>query len=446
MRTTSTPCRCHSATRRSASAPPTSRMRSSATPTSVPGGVRGGGAGGRQHGGQQRGEDEAEAQAHGPRNAAPPTIGAGKAIHRRAPGVSALHRGHRRPPASRSPCPRRCCACAPTSSCSALFRAGREEAFRVLHDRYHERLLAYVRHMLRGHSEAEDIVQDVFERAYGALRAGERDIAVRPWLYRVAHNRCIDYVRRAPATPLQPDELLPGGIDPVARRRAARGPAAPRRRPPRAARAAALGADHPRARGALLRRPRDDARGHRARRQVAARARPQRARRGGRGARHRLRRDPRRARARRRPPGPAAAAAARPPAPVLLAAARTARRCATATRSSRASSPARRRCCSAAGSPRCSAPAAAPASAAAGSSLAAGATKAMAVASASFAVAGGAAEVADHAHVQGRHAHTATAAAVSQQRAHPTPSPPPPQRGRAAPLGGRPWDGRTRCR
>ena len=96
-----------------------------------------------------------------------------------------------------------------------LFRAGREDAFRVLHDRYHERLLAYVRHMLRGHADAEDIVQDVFERAYGALRSGERDIAVRPWLYRVAHNRCIDYVRRAPATPLQPDELLPGGIDPV---------------------------------------------------------------------------------------------------------------------------------------------------------------------------------------------------------------------------------------
>ena len=98
----------------------------------------------------------------------------------------------------------------------ALFRSGREEAFRAIHDRYHDRLLAYVRHMLRGNSEAEDIVQDVFLRAYGALRTGEREIALRPWLYRVAHNRCIDYVRRAPATPLQPDELLPGGTDPVA--------------------------------------------------------------------------------------------------------------------------------------------------------------------------------------------------------------------------------------
>jgi RNA polymerase sigma factor (sigma-70 family) len=98
----------------------------------------------------------------------------------------------------------------------ALFRSGREEAFRALHDRYHDRLLAYVRHMLRGHSDAEDVVQDVFLRAYGSLRAGDREIAVRPWLYRVAHNRCIDYVRRAPTPALQPDELLPGGIDPVA--------------------------------------------------------------------------------------------------------------------------------------------------------------------------------------------------------------------------------------
>jgi RNA polymerase sigma factor (sigma-70 family) len=95
------------------------------------------------------------------------------------------------------------------------FRAGREDAFRILHERYHDRLLAYVRHMLHGHADAEDVVQDVFERAYSGLRAGERDIAVRPWLYRVAHNRCIDYARRAPTPPLPADEGVPGGVDPV---------------------------------------------------------------------------------------------------------------------------------------------------------------------------------------------------------------------------------------
>src|ERR687890_1308708 len=80
----------------------------------------------------------------------------------------------------------------------ALFRAGSDDAFGILHERYRQRLFAYVRQMLAGHSrqDAEDVLQDVFVRAYGALRADERDVNLRAWLYRVAHNRCIDHLRR----------------------------------------------------------------------------------------------------------------------------------------------------------------------------------------------------------------------------------------------------------
>src|SRR4051795_2527799 len=80
----------------------------------------------------------------------------------------------------------------------AAFRRGSDEAFRVLHDRYRQRLFAYVRQMLSGASrqDAEDVLQDVFVRAYGALRNDARDMNVRAWLYRVAHNRCIDHLRR----------------------------------------------------------------------------------------------------------------------------------------------------------------------------------------------------------------------------------------------------------
>ena len=82
----------------------------------------------------------------------------------------------------------------------ALFRAGHDEAFRVIHDRYEKRLLAYTRQMLpRGH-DAEDALQDVFVRAYSGLRSSERELALRAWLFRVAHNRCIDELRR-PAPP-----------------------------------------------------------------------------------------------------------------------------------------------------------------------------------------------------------------------------------------------------
>ncbi len=83
-----------------------------------------------------------------------------------------------------------------------LFRAGSEEAFRTIHDRYRVRLFAYARQMLAGsRQDAEDALQDVFVRAYASLRAHDRPIILRAWLYRVAHNRCIDYLRRPQVDP-----------------------------------------------------------------------------------------------------------------------------------------------------------------------------------------------------------------------------------------------------
>src|SRR3954453_1857968 len=79
----------------------------------------------------------------------------------------------------------------------AAFRAGNEDAFQVIFDRYRQRLFAYTRQMLGGsRQDAEDALQDVFLRAYGALRANDRPVSLRAWLYRVAHNRCIDQLRR----------------------------------------------------------------------------------------------------------------------------------------------------------------------------------------------------------------------------------------------------------
>jgi len=79
----------------------------------------------------------------------------------------------------------------------ALFRAGNDAAFSVIHDRYRQRLFAYSRQMLGGsRQDAEDALQDVFLRAYSSLRSNDRPLSLRAWLYRVAHNRCIDQLRR----------------------------------------------------------------------------------------------------------------------------------------------------------------------------------------------------------------------------------------------------------
>ncbi|MDX6719753.1 MAG: hypothetical protein QOJ63_2007 [Solirubrobacteraceae bacterium] len=79
----------------------------------------------------------------------------------------------------------------------ALFRAGNDAAFSVIHDRYRQRLFAYSRQMLGGsRQDAEDALQDVFLRAYSSLRSNDRPLSLRAWLYRVAHNRCIDHLRK----------------------------------------------------------------------------------------------------------------------------------------------------------------------------------------------------------------------------------------------------------
>jgi RNA polymerase sigma factor (sigma-70 family) len=79
----------------------------------------------------------------------------------------------------------------------ALFREGHDEAFQTIHDRYRQRLFAYTRQMLPGaRQDAEDALQDVFVRAYSGLRANDRELTLRAWLYRVAHNRCVDELRR----------------------------------------------------------------------------------------------------------------------------------------------------------------------------------------------------------------------------------------------------------
>jgi len=85
-----------------------------------------------------------------------------------------------------------------------LFRSGSDEAFGVIHDRYRQRLYAYSRQMLGGSgSDAEDVMQDVFLRAYRSLRADARPVSLRAWLYRVAHNRCVDHLRRPVPAPCE---------------------------------------------------------------------------------------------------------------------------------------------------------------------------------------------------------------------------------------------------
>jgi RNA polymerase sigma-70 factor (ECF subfamily) len=69
-------------------------------------------------------------------------------------------------------------------------------AFRVLSERYLKRLFNYSNRMLGNTAEAEDVSQETFARFWQRAPAWEAHATVGTWLFRVAHNLCIDRLRQ----------------------------------------------------------------------------------------------------------------------------------------------------------------------------------------------------------------------------------------------------------
>src|SRR4051794_10165158 len=79
----------------------------------------------------------------------------------------------------------------------AAVRRGDDRAFEALYERYQRRIHAYVLGMVKDHQRAEDVTQEVFVSALRRMRATERPIAFKPWIYEIAKNACIDQFRRS---------------------------------------------------------------------------------------------------------------------------------------------------------------------------------------------------------------------------------------------------------
>jgi RNA polymerase sigma factor (sigma-70 family) len=82
----------------------------------------------------------------------------------------------------------------------AAVRRGDDRAFEALYQRYCRRIHAYVFGMVKDHGRAEDVTQEVFVSALRRMRATERPIAFKPWIYEIAKNACIDQFRRSKRT------------------------------------------------------------------------------------------------------------------------------------------------------------------------------------------------------------------------------------------------------
>ncbi|HEY1457842.1 MAG TPA: RNA polymerase sigma factor, partial [Solirubrobacteraceae bacterium] len=77
-----------------------------------------------------------------------------------------------------------------------LASRGDARAFATIYARHHQALYRYCRSIVRNDHDAQDALQNAMTSAYAAVCSSEREIAVRPWLFRIAHNEAISILRR----------------------------------------------------------------------------------------------------------------------------------------------------------------------------------------------------------------------------------------------------------
>ena len=88
---------------------------------------------------------------------------------------------------------------------------GNQLSFQLLIERYQDRLFGLVRHYTKSAVEIEDIVQDTFIKAYRKLESFQHQSSFSTWLYRIAVNTALDFLKRSGRNPVQavedPEEI-----------------------------------------------------------------------------------------------------------------------------------------------------------------------------------------------------------------------------------------------
>ena len=95
--------------------------------------------------------------------------------------------------------------------------AGDERAFAAIYRRYHQDLYRYCLALLRDREDAQDALQATMVKALRALPGETREIELKPWLFRIAHNESISLVRRRRTTAELDPEMVESGETPERR-------------------------------------------------------------------------------------------------------------------------------------------------------------------------------------------------------------------------------------
>ena len=80
---------------------------------------------------------------------------------------------------------------------------GNQLSFQLLVERYQDRIFGLARHYTKSSVEIEDIVQDTFLKTYRRLATFQRQSSFSTWLYRIAVNTALDFLKRMGRSPVQ---------------------------------------------------------------------------------------------------------------------------------------------------------------------------------------------------------------------------------------------------
>jgi RNA polymerase sigma-70 factor (ECF subfamily) len=88
-----------------------------------------------------------------------------------------------------------------TEQTLARARAGDQDAFRELTDRYRRELQLHIYRIAGSPHDAEDLLQETLLAASRGLEQFQARASVRAWLYRIATNRSLDALRASRRRP-----------------------------------------------------------------------------------------------------------------------------------------------------------------------------------------------------------------------------------------------------
>ncbi|TFG42637.1 MAG: sigma-70 family RNA polymerase sigma factor [Bacteroidia bacterium] len=88
-----------------------------------------------------------------------------------------------------------------------LAKSGNEKAFSSLLNRYRDSIYFMLLKMVNNSSDAEDLTIEAFGKAFRNLDSFTPDFAFSTWLFKIATNNCIDFIRKKQVSPTLIDQL-----------------------------------------------------------------------------------------------------------------------------------------------------------------------------------------------------------------------------------------------